>query len=244
MTSKGNHFGCQYQSTFRFSIDLLSVSCTYRKIKSILRGLRFPRNRDSISHDFIEGVSASFANKLWQPCWWLILTPTLNPNPNPNPNPPHRRRSYSTYFLIGKPFPQNKVTKMQFFLASFVWGVIITRNMCRATQLGQVAALVYCCGFVLWLIDQNFCAEVQSLHFHALWHLLTGAGTYLWIQVLFIISLQLVHKPQTLTPSHAHSFSVWINLKLAIGASMLTIAIWGCHLHKLSKMPSQNNGRA
>jgi hypothetical protein len=72
------------------SDSVLNYFLYYRKIKSIVRGLRFPRDRDSTSHDFIEGVSASFASKLWQPCWW----------------------AYSTYFLIGKPFPQNKVTKM------------------------------------------------------------------------------------------------------------------------------------
>ncbi|OQS05427.1 hypothetical protein THRCLA_02437 [Thraustotheca clavata] len=52
----------------------------------------------------------------------------------------------------------------------------------RNTRLLNLGAILYVSAFVLWLFDQHFCSTVKPLHFHALWHLLSGAGTFVWIQ--------------------------------------------------------------
>ncbi|OQR91070.1 alkaline phytoceramidase family protein [Achlya hypogyna] len=50
------------------------------------------------------------------------------------------------------------------------------------TRLLQLGAVLYATAFALWVADQTFCPTVKPLHFHALWHLLSGAGTFVWIQ--------------------------------------------------------------
>ncbi|KDO22520.1 hypothetical protein SPRG_11704 [Saprolegnia parasitica CBS 223.65] len=50
------------------------------------------------------------------------------------------------------------------------------------TRLLQLGALLYVAAFGLWLLDQHFCATVKPLQLHALWHLLSGTGTFVWIQ--------------------------------------------------------------
>ncbi|RHY32684.1 hypothetical protein DYB32_002338 [Aphanomyces invadans] len=41
---------------------------------------------------------------------------------------------------------------------------------------------LYAVGFILWVVDQQFCSIVKPLHLHAFWHLFSGAGTFYWIQ--------------------------------------------------------------
>ncbi|OQR91029.1 alkaline ceramidase 3-like [Achlya hypogyna] len=50
------------------------------------------------------------------------------------------------------------------------------------TRLLQLGAVLYAVAFCLWLLDQHFCATVKPLQLHAFWHLLSGAGTFVWIQ--------------------------------------------------------------
>ena len=46
------------------------------------------------------------------------------------------------------------------------------------------AMAVYGTAFALWLTEQGICEHVREFQFHALWHLLSGSGTLLWIQFL------------------------------------------------------------
>ena len=40
----------------------------------------------------------------------------------------------------------------------------------------------YVLGALLWATDQSACEVVRPLNLHAWWHLLTGIGTYCWIE--------------------------------------------------------------
>ncbi|ETO07542.1 hypothetical protein RFI_29850 [Reticulomyxa filosa] len=48
-------------------------------------------------------------------------------------------------------------------------------------KLFKYACITYGCGFALWCIENTFCKKVQSFQLHAWWHVLSGAGSYLYI---------------------------------------------------------------
>jgi len=44
------------------------------------------------------------------------------------------------------------------------------------------ALCFYLGAFALWLLERKFCAYVQVFQFHALWHIGTAVGTFLFVQ--------------------------------------------------------------
>ncbi|KAF0703173.1 hypothetical protein AaE_015510 [Aphanomyces astaci] len=57
-----------------------------------------------------------------------------------------------------------------------------TYKTLRQSQILQRGFYLYMVGFILWVIDQQFCEVVKPLHLHALWHVFSGASTFYWIQ--------------------------------------------------------------
>jgi|EP00927_Polykrikos_kofoidii_P078355 dihydroceramidase len=45
-------------------------------------------------------------------------------------------------------------------------------------MLLETSVICYGGGFVLWLVDRNFCPVVRSLQLHAIWHFGAGIGTF------------------------------------------------------------------
>ncbi|KDO22518.1 hypothetical protein SPRG_11702 [Saprolegnia parasitica CBS 223.65] len=62
------------------------------------------------------------------------------------------------------------------------------------TRLLHLGSLLYAAGFVLWIADQAFCPSAKQLHLHAIWHLLSGAGTFVWIQFACAYELSMHEK--------------------------------------------------
>ena len=57
--------------------------------------------------------------------------------------------------------------------------------------------IMLCCyygGFVFWMIDLTNCALVQPYHFHAIWHIAAGYGTYLWMLILVMMRVKALKK--------------------------------------------------
>ncbi|OQR97996.1 alkaline ceramidase 3-like [Thraustotheca clavata] len=63
-------------------------------------------------------------------------------------------------------------------------GIIFNKNHTEVknTRLLNLSGILYASATFFWLMDLHFCSTVKSLHFHALWHLLTGVATFVWIQ--------------------------------------------------------------
>jgi len=57
-----------------------------------------------------------------------------------------------------------------------------------AAHLIDVGALTYMVGFALWLLEQGICPRLSFFQFHAWWHLLTGFGTFLFIQFACVVA--------------------------------------------------------
>jgi len=61
---------------------------------------------------------------------------------------------------------------------------------------------VFLSGYALWIAERKLCVDgtvVPGLQFHALWHLLTGTGTFSWIQFIYYYRMFLKHRSQSLT---------------------------------------------
>lgn len=52
----------------------------------------------------------------------------------------------------------------------------------KSRKLLIVTAITYLTGFGCWLLDRHACHHVIEFNLHAAWHILSGAGTYLFLQ--------------------------------------------------------------
>merc|ERR1712129_83098 len=65
----------------------------------------------------------------------------------------------------------------------FVAGCIKLRKFASSlsNKLFVWSVFVYSSGFILWLIEKEFCSAVGFLKFHSIWHICAGYGTYFMI---------------------------------------------------------------
>merc|ERR1711924_178340 len=54
----------------------------------------------------------------------------------------------------------------------------IKHNSRNTVLLLETSMLFYGGGFLLWLVDRNFCPHVHSLYLHAWWHVGADIGTF------------------------------------------------------------------
>ncbi|EQC35291.1 hypothetical protein SDRG_07516 [Saprolegnia diclina VS20] len=73
------------------------------------------------------------------------------------------------------------------------------RKDVRHTRLLQLSATLLVVAFVLWIADQVFCPSAKQLHLHAIWHLLSGASTFVWIQFACAYELSMHKKRLEIT---------------------------------------------
>jgi len=63
-------------------------------------------------------------------------------------------------------------------------------------RLMIMASILYWVGFALWVTENLFCLQLPGwAHFHAVWHILAGLGTYTWIQ--FVAAIHVLHDKST-----------------------------------------------
>eukprot|EP01012_Entosiphon_sulcatum_P003245 TRINITY_DN10964_c0_g1_i1.p1 TRINITY_DN10964_c0_g1~~TRINITY_DN10964_c0_g1_i1.p1 ORF type:complete len:260 (+),score=47.51 TRINITY_DN10964_c0_g1_i1:36-782(+) len=70
-----------------------------------------------------------------------------------------------------------------------------------ARRLWIVSFSCYFGGLLLWVLDNNFCPTVQPFHFHSLWHLGAGLGTYLWVSLTVALHAPAAKKKAKLSPT-------------------------------------------
>merc|ERR1712013_926247 len=59
-------------------------------------------------------------------------------------------------------------------------------------RLACLSVVCYFGGLVLWLIDLHKCEDMKPYHFHYLWHLGAGYGTYLYVSLLVMLRLRIL----------------------------------------------------
>merc|ERR1719356_949665 len=65
-------------------------------------------------------------------------------------------------------------------------------NAAGTVELLETSTLFYGAGFLLWLLDRNFCPHVRMLYLHVFWHICAGLGTFtavlfwIWIRYQFL----------------------------------------------------------
>eukprot|EP00756_Hemistasia_phaeocysticola_P057515 Hpha_TRINITY_DN34117_c0_g1::TRINITY_DN34117_c0_g1_i1::g.75751::m.75751/K04711/ACER3, YDC1; dihydroceramidase len=84
-------------------------------------------------------------------------------------------------FLLGY---SSAVGFMTIYSAYLVWWKYTDWEGVRENRAIWCTSLVsYFLGLTLWVVDNNFCRSVKSLHLHAWWHILAGFGTYMFIML-------------------------------------------------------------
>jgi dihydroceramidase len=79
----------------------------------------------------------------------------------------------------------------------------------RPLALLETSLSLYLGGFVLWLLDRNFCTSVRPLFFHALWHLSAGTGTFIAV-IFWVFIRQEVRHGATPTLRGSTPMTVWV----------------------------------
>eukprot|EP01012_Entosiphon_sulcatum_P058043 TRINITY_DN81975_c0_g1_i1.p1 TRINITY_DN81975_c0_g1~~TRINITY_DN81975_c0_g1_i1.p1 ORF type:complete len:247 (+),score=26.19 TRINITY_DN81975_c0_g1_i1:158-898(+) len=90
----------------------------------------------------------------------------------------------AAYFLL----PQLFVMFVCTYVAAVVLIFVITARIClrRSTpskqrRIAMTGYAVYAFAFLIWNIDVHFCEQVQWMHLHAWFHLLSALGPYFWV---------------------------------------------------------------
>ena len=71
---------------------------------------------------------------------------------------------------------------------------IVVRHV-ESRVLLMCSFCLYSGGLYLWVLDRTYCKQVQPYHFHALWHLCSGAGTYVIIIYWIVIRSKVRFSP-------------------------------------------------
>jgi peptidoglycan biosynthesis protein MviN/MurJ (putative lipid II flippase) len=67
-------------------------------------------------------------------------------------------------------------------------------------RLFWISMTSYFTGGLLWVLEHIFCDFVRPAQFHAIWHLLAGVGTYLFIQ--YLVALRIVRHKKRVEFAH------------------------------------------
>ena len=97
------------------------------------------------------------------------------------------------------------------FIGSYMFGIlmqwillypyIIDTSMYSLRALATVL-IGYYGGLVLWIFDLHNCKLVQPYHFHSLWHIGAGYGTYIYLLILVILRIKILKMDNELKLIH------------------------------------------
>jgi len=112
-----------------------------------------------------------------------------------------------------------------FFIITYAVGIVL--NMLfywphfkdTSTKLLCTALLCFYGGFAFWIADLTQCQYVQPLHFHAIWHVSAGYGTYLYILSLLVMRMKKLNRDKEIKVVFQkypplHSIQVNMNKKM------------------------------
>jgi len=87
------------------------------------------------------------------------------------------------------------------------------KEQANFTYMFWVSVLVFLSGYAIWVTERKLCVNgsvIPGFQFHSLWHLLTGSGTFAWIQFIYYYRMFIQHK------SHSLSVKTFLGLPVVV----------------------------